>query len=553
MKRLCVFLGLFLVSFTFFFGVVSAQTYQCGADQTILRLSAETNAHAEIYNGAGNYPKDICYNEIFGKIFDDDGNPDNNQNCAGNGVLRLSANTNAHAERLNQGNYNVDVCFGDLVCTARTGACQGTEREIVSLSSDTNAHIEVANKNNYGTIICCSSAFAGGGGGIGDFNSAEWRDKNGQTRIYNANNGSTVTLYTTSSFENGQNIIFEVWDDDNGNGARDIGDDNVGTSMNAQVSGGIASVQLLITADMVEDANDGNDCGIGGGLEFYFDALGGPDNKKITSGKMTVDCKEDDSFEGKITAPVHQGVYFTGKEITFEQDYGSDDDFDFLWKITGKADKNTDTFGITFGINEVGEKIVTLRVTDSEGKWTEEQRAILVVSANKKENFAFINQPFHLQLVSEKTNTGGDNRYNLTIDYAANDSYVLQVSPSGECPGVICLAGNCPSETESVPNGCTDADGKLIINGYRGWAKTNWTWIFDQDSNFSIENAGFRNTYEYGRNEAGERLIKLIFGYNNPSNGIFITKEVTRTFNLGQCQNNGQTWYDINDANGLPE
>ncbi len=36
--------------------------------QIILKLSNDTNAHAEVYNGAGNYVTEVCYDELFGQF-----------------------------------------------------------------------------------------------------------------------------------------------------------------------------------------------------------------------------------------------------------------------------------------------------------------------------------------------------------------------------------------------------------------------------------------------------------------------------------------------------
>src|SRR3989338_7792556 len=74
-------------------------TYSCPENQTILRLSNLTNAHAEKYNGGNNYPIQICYNEIFEVNY----NGANPHQCGAinlipnNTVLRLSSDTNAHA------------------------------------------------------------------------------------------------------------------------------------------------------------------------------------------------------------------------------------------------------------------------------------------------------------------------------------------------------------------------------------------------------------------------------------------------------------------------
>ncbi|MEK6809876.1 MAG: hypothetical protein AABY40_04325, partial [Nanoarchaeota archaeon] len=141
MKRLVVFVA---ILFGFFITILSSSFTQavpaCGLpddDQLILRLSDITNAHGEFWN-QGNYQTEICYNQIFGL------NGNGIRTCDGsNNVLRLSGNTNAHAERpAGTTPGYVNVCYGDLKCIKRDTDCIGAEKEVVSLSGNTNAHLE---------------------------------------------------------------------------------------------------------------------------------------------------------------------------------------------------------------------------------------------------------------------------------------------------------------------------------------------------------------------------------------------------------------------------
>ncbi len=121
--------------------------------QTIMRISSATNAHGEIWNNVPrNYDEAVCYNTIFGSLY----TGSSPQACTGsNKIVGLSSMTNAHAEKPSLSNYATAVCYGNLVCTARS-SCLAGEKEVVSLSSDTNAHL--ASDGSYSTKICCSSA-----------------------------------------------------------------------------------------------------------------------------------------------------------------------------------------------------------------------------------------------------------------------------------------------------------------------------------------------------------------------------------------------------------
>jgi len=140
-------LVLFIIMFTGF----SSAAHICADSQVILKLSGATNAHGEVWNEAGNYDVEICYDTIFGVM----GNGD--RTCStgnANKVVGLSGSTNAHAEEPGLNNYATDICYGDLSCTARTGACLTGESLVLSLSSSTNAHL--ASDSSYSQNICCS-------------------------------------------------------------------------------------------------------------------------------------------------------------------------------------------------------------------------------------------------------------------------------------------------------------------------------------------------------------------------------------------------------------
>ncbi|MDP3917443.1 MAG: hypothetical protein Q8Q42_04125 [Nanoarchaeota archaeon] len=153
-KKEGVLFGLAILLTIFFnLNIIEAGT-MCADNQIILRLSSPTNAHGEVWNGAGGYTTEICYDRIFGAPAV---NTDRTcQSLNTNKVVGLSASTNAHAEDPSLSNYPINVCYGDLSCTARTGSCVGNESLVVSLSANTNAHL--SNSSSYPVSICCTAA-----------------------------------------------------------------------------------------------------------------------------------------------------------------------------------------------------------------------------------------------------------------------------------------------------------------------------------------------------------------------------------------------------------
>ncbi|MBR9702322.1 hypothetical protein GOV13_05375 [Candidatus Pacearchaeota archaeon] len=145
----------------------SSLIYACDEDQLIMKLSNDTNAHGEIYDGVGGYLTEICYDVLFEDTYDElDPHsciviPDSNK------VIGLSNDTNAHGEVPENTNYATPVCYGDLECENRTGACDEDQTCIVTLSSGTNAHLAACDSSGaYNTKICCISPSAGIAPGI---------------------------------------------------------------------------------------------------------------------------------------------------------------------------------------------------------------------------------------------------------------------------------------------------------------------------------------------------------------------------------------------------
>lgn len=148
---LLVFLGVYSGYFGSFTGLVVYDS-NCSSDQTIMLLSDVNNAHGAIYNQT--YGTKICYPNIFGVNYPVLTSP---QACnPTNHVLNLSSNTNAHASI--GADYQIPICYGDLVCRFSEEDCNSAlgEKFVVSLSSQTNAHLS-ANNNTYSKKICCSS------------------------------------------------------------------------------------------------------------------------------------------------------------------------------------------------------------------------------------------------------------------------------------------------------------------------------------------------------------------------------------------------------------
>ncbi len=579
MKR---WLGLgvfFAVSLAFLSSGVFAAS--CVDGQTLFRMFSSSNSHGAEWNfTAVPYSFEICYDSLYGESYTG-ANPHNCIDGNGDGVpenavIRLAKNNgyplnNAHA----QWPYGINsaysyVCYGDLVCRTTIYSCNlPGEKEIVTLSDSyqgagTNSHL--GQPGTYPTKVCCSSAAAGGSGtcdndGIcevgedqlcgdcqqsGDITSVEWR-KSGQ-RITEAYIDQTVTLVAQTNLGSGT-VNFDAWDDDNANGRKDSGDDNIGT-FTGSINNGLATANLLLTQQLIDSADDGTDCE-NGGLEFFFNASI-PGSSRI-SYKLNVHCEAapPEPPKANITAPEHKGVYFQNTRVWFTQDPGTDDTshLEFEWTIEeDDFTSNLETFEYTFATT--GQKTVTLKVSDiNTGLYDEDQVGIVVLASPGI--MAYVNEPFHLELVPQVS--GPNNNPRLVVKYNASDSFVVNSFGSG-CPTVNCVAGYCPDRTENVPVGCLLSDLPIITPDKGFTTESNFTWNFE-DGDFDAGSGGdyVSGSKLFGDNFAGRRII--IFKYEFANSFFSLTKETERTFDLGQCVDGGNSWLPLNDNGkaGIPQ
>ena len=131
---------------------------QCPADKVLFKVSAASNAHAELAS-QNNYGFAVCWT----------GTGSTNRACDGqNTILLFSAATNAHVQNASYTTYQEKACFGSLLCaTTEKGKCSTLGQGytcVASLSDWTNAH--VADCGIYTVDLCCSQQSGGGGGRI---------------------------------------------------------------------------------------------------------------------------------------------------------------------------------------------------------------------------------------------------------------------------------------------------------------------------------------------------------------------------------------------------
>jgi hypothetical protein len=164
-------------------GIVCPAHKCSNSSQVIVRLSDSTNALGEVWNEIGDYPWEICYDEIF-NVSGIRGS------CNGaNKVLGLSAQTNALAS-IPENPSSTDVCYGNLICVSTPENCStlGEDyRMVVSLSENSGANL--SSENDLLVKICCKVAIQM------SLASANWTDID-ENVISQATTGQEVWMFT---------------------------------------------------------------------------------------------------------------------------------------------------------------------------------------------------------------------------------------------------------------------------------------------------------------------------------------------------------------------
>ncbi len=543
MRRLITFIFFSFVFVAFLSFSVSAQTSCINQDDTIMRISAVTNAHGEIFN-AGGYPVLICYSTIFGGP-----TPPNPHACTGNNkVVGLFANTNSHAQIPSTSGYGGSVCYGDLVCQGVPGdtPCTAPAREVVSLSGDTNAHIENASANVYGSStnykICCSNTPVVSSG----ISNANWSYYDGTPILKDkiiCPKTYAIMNVTAMNIPSGD-VEFKLWDDDS------LSDDLIAT-YSVPVGGNQANVTLNLSDPSIifnlTKAMSGESK-----LDLFFKAT--YLSQTLTSHEVGYDGKACSPSKPIVSmlAPVHKGVYFIDTNINFVSSCSSKSGpMEYEWTITPQNGVPFTEIKPLFPHKFVnaGQVNVKLKCTDILGQYAMAESQMLLVDNTNKKTLAYINQPAFESIVYHTPPLSGP-YFPQNVTFNASDSFVIETTQSATCPTVSCLGGGCRPNTENSPAGCgTGGNGGPIPieTGAKGNYMSlffNWTfWDSDWNEQWSSNEGtnGVKNGivyYDDLSDSINDKHMNVNVTYATGASANF-----KRDFTLGRCLNNGNTFY----------
>jgi hypothetical protein len=417
------------------------QEHRCSnPSQIIMRLSSSTNAHGEFFNGAGNYPIEICYDEIFGEI------GSGVRTCTGtNTILKLSSLTNAHAEINTQTNYNNSVCYGDLVCTNRNGSCAIGEEIVVRLSSITNAHLGI--NNSYDNLICCREGLI-----PPILDRAYWA--NMRDVPINSSDLKDWVKLVVPGVNVGDNINYTIYK-------------NRWWWFDQKVSRSSSLTYTIWQSGKNEDGSfsDGT---------YYFKAVI-PNGTEFRSGNLEVSSTQNNSLPVAIMVkPESESKHKINTPVSFEQaSYDADDPLKVIWNFgDGSPTKTFEGCNIgtncntTYNYSNFGTKSIVLTAEEMGRGRKDSVRRRIFTYAKGINVFAIISKPSLNQVIS-------GTRW---VDFEASESYVSECFNSSSLCETESGAEECYEVGEENPLHCYDLSKDDIGTEY----ELHFRWSFDE-------------------------------------------------------------------------
>jgi len=332
-KKECLIIILSLVLISIFAIDVSADSCEvksvsdCNNDgwHIIFKMSDPINSHVEL-ESESNYdsdyalccdfpnPSDTPYRTCDSRVGGDNGK--------NNTVIRLSSTTNAHAEKPygTTSAYDTRVCYQNLICSMQSEPCPGKTIGMYSLSAETNAH--VSKFDEYDIKVCCGQNTAPPTLDPG----VHWADSEGypieeQIQV-DLEEGETVYMTLIGGPAN-TDVTFKIYENDSNEGFLGFGsDDNIEPDKIVTTTDtGYAQTSFNIQSGNLGEDEDEDP------LRFYFEVAGefSDDlNVKITECGLIggcsdysteEDCESDTCDVGKLIADNDDCGEITEKEI----------------------------------------------------------------------------------------------------------------------------------------------------------------------------------------------------------------------------------------------
>ena len=261
--------------------------------------------------------------------------------------------------------------------------------------------------------------------------------------------------------------------------------------------------------------SDNNGTLLGGGTYYFIaktDDAPAPTTgsviKSVTGNAVIIEQRSLEDLEvssieinippvANITGPLDKQIYFINTPIFFSQDsYDADDPFTYVWELadgTIKEGNSSDLEDYSFtheyiGESNLGQKNIKLTVTDDRGRSDTDRISILVINST------------YLLTSIDFPESGSS--YGRVVSYDARGTYAVSsetvmTGTGDDCTKeIICLAGNCPSETAGCPTtaslGCNyvGACPVPVQNSPQSHNNISFCWTFDGGDSGSFCQSG---------------------------------------------------------------
>jgi len=504
----------------------------CPLNQTLFKLYQGGNSH--IANAStSNAGIAVCYSDIFGVNYTG-ANPHQCSAENANKLIWATGTQNAHVATVTSLTYATPYCYGDVVCNARIGSCQGSERIVARLPNGTatsNLHIGNASFTTYNRVLCCSSAFAGEVFGI-----PQWTTPTG-TIITSAQVNQTVNLSVTTSLALGTSVVVQIEEDDGL-----IGDDDAIVTLPGIVSNGKISISLKLNDTYIAKGKEGD----GSANELVFTGKVSGGGATSSEASLLVSLQQGGTpylLEGNITGVYHGQVYVNGSGLSINHTFSRAGNLQVNWSIPEEGIRQTgDSF--VYNLTTTGQKTLTLHVSNTYGGHAELQIGFLVVPSSGGDGLmTFIDYPGYYQIVKTGRNSS------TTFIAGANTSFAL-LRNSSSCGAFICFGGICPTTTNNTDVLCGGTT-RAISSTPQSHAALRFTWELNQGGTWQLIETGMgqiTRSISLGSSSystlLNDKQIRVITNYT--VSGTSLENTFVRSFTLGQCLDNGHQFAVVN-------
>ncbi len=421
----------------------------------------------------------ICYNEIFGNFYT---LQDPHHATCTNPILWLQDSRGSQVSLVSSSTFSIPVCYGDLICEART-SCLANERPLIKINSKTSS-TTASLPDGAGTFnLCCRS-----GAGI---SLAYWSNLISNTEISTADLNDVVKLNVQGVEFEGKEIEYRIVK----NGAPSWNPVNWFPS------------QVAVFSSEDSRTWEASESGT-----FYFTANIVGKTDQAISGNLVVSSPENNAIPViQILKPLNKQIYPLNEPLDFSIKIEDPDSVLDYYLDFGDGDSDLgDSLDAVGGVlnlfhsySTAGQKNILFNVTGGENLWIQKKISISIpdISLSTRKNIlSYIDMP------TWKSNGGLEVFETNRAGFDAQSSFGYTASLSSGNTQMTCIMGACPTKTDgcfpcsSTADGCSSGCKINIASApLNNYLPANFSWTISRiesgttTSEFLNSSFGFYN------------------------------------------------------------